>query len=452
MSYLADQIQTHTKCEGDEVLVVYKTDSHSGYLTYDGVDVNGKRISDEILAEVARLSEGTNKVIKFSIVGYSMGGLVSRYAVGILHHQKFFELVKPVHFVTFCTPHVGTVVTSRKFSARLFNLVAPYVLVHTGHQFWLKDKTPRNHNMPLLVWMADPTLVFYKGLEQFQHLSLYANTINDRRTSWYTTSISNVDPFQSMVDSSLSAYHLQYVPGYEPNVIDFSAPISFKKVEVTKKRFTIRKLAYKSLVWLKVLGGLALFTPIYAIYLLGNSILQRVKLIRRLKSFHKESSNSLTDLYGEGKIGNHKHEASLGSTDQEPYIGTFESSIRNQTDEFVESVFSAVNSESYYDYHDSITKSSQSLAAFQDGVTSKLLNKPDLVNLKGKTVGDFRLPFNKNQEFIVSLLNNLNWSKYPVIIRNTKATHAAVIVRQKDPTFDEGKVIVRHFIEQVFKV
>lgn len=462
MSYLADQIQHKTQSsDPNEKIVVYKTVNHSGYLTYDGIDVNGKRITDEILAEVARL--GTDKVVKFSIVGYSMGGLVCRYAVGILHHHKFFETVKPIHFVTFCTPHVGLLNPSNTLSSRIFNFVAPYVLVHTGQQMWLQDRTAVNHNVPLLVYMADPTSVFYQALLEFETRSLYANTINDRRTSWYTTSISDVDPFHSMVNESLSAYHMEYIPGYEPNVIDFTRPISFKKIEREIQSFSFKRIAFKSFIWLKVICNLVLITPVYSIYLLGNAIYQRVMLNQRLRHFYKESADSLTVLYdlvqedvdsGSNEVVQTLEEDLHEKDEGETYMRAFEDKIRDQTDDFVESIFSAVNSASYYDYHYSITKAPSAQGSVEDLLEeSRLLNKSDLVNLKGKAVtGDFKLNINENQEFIVSRLNNLKWNKYPVIIRNTKATHAAVIYRQADPTFDEGKVVVRHFIEQVFRV
>lgn len=212
MSYLADQIQRYSlAANGEDKIVVYKTGSHSGYKTYDGIDVNGKRVADEIFAETDRLNE-TGKVTKLSVIGYSLGGLMSRYALGILYHHRYFDEVQPVHFVTFCTPHVGTNSVSLSLSSKIFNLVAPYVLVYTGQQMFLKDKTATVGNddrLPLLVWMADSKSPFYKALARFAHRSLYGNAINDKRTSWYTTFISNVDPFNSMVNESRSAYNFQ---------------------------------------------------------------------------------------------------------------------------------------------------------------------------------------------------------------------------------------------------
>lgn len=420
MNYLAEQVGLLKPTDPNEQLVIHKTGSHSGYLTYDGVDVNGKRLADEIVAQ----AELIGNVTKISIIGYSMGGLMCRYAIGILHHSGFFDKVEPVNFVTFCTPHVGTVNASASLLSRIFNFVAPYVLALTGAQFWLKDKG--YNGMPLLVWMANPELKFFKGLASFRNKALYANTINDRRTSWYTTFISRVDPFQLMVNALLSAYNMLYVDSYEPTVIDFNKPITFSPVPKPEKtkRLTVKKFAYKTLVWLKLMARFVVFAPAYALYSLGNAVVQRIRLVFRLRLFRRDLARSLSVLYEEPT--------------KESYI---EEKVNDQTDMFIENIFGAVNSASYYDYHHSVRPKD----------VEKQALKPQLVNLKGKEITGFKLSFNAAQEAIVANLNKLEWRKFPVIIRNTKATHAAVIYRHPDPAFAEGKVVVRHFTEQVFQ-
>ncbi|PSK77378.1 hypothetical protein CJJ07_002791 [Candidozyma auris] len=478
MSYLADQIQRYSSAaNGEDKIVVYKTGSHSGYKTYDGIDVNGKRVADEIFAETDRLNE-TGKVTKLSVIGYSLGGLMSRYALGILYHHRYFDEVQPVHFVTFCTPHVGTNSVSSSLSSKIFNLVAPYVLVYTGQQMFLRDKTATVGNddrLPLLVWMADSKSPFYKALARFAHRSLYGNAINDKRTSWYTTFISNVDPFNSMVNESRSAYNFQYIKGYEPNVIDFSKSISFSKIVRQSKKhwFSPKRWVYKAFVWIKVLASLVVIMPVYSVYLLSNAIWQRVQLNRRIRNFYKESPNSLAVLYDlvqdnvdesdleKGPKLTRKEFRDLEKPDsdhEETYLEAIEERMHDKAEVFVDSIFKAVDSASYYDYHYSVAKKKAPLSrpSSDDNYSSeegKLLPKPSLVNLKGKEVkNDFKLNFNWKQEKIVEGLNTLQWNKYPVIIRNTKATHAAVIHRHNDPNFAEGKVVVRHFIEQVFRV
>ncbi|SGZ58055.1 CIC11C00000001113 [Sungouiella intermedia] len=470
MGYLAHQIEKMSTSNPSDEIVVYRTGSHSGYLTYDGVDINGKRIADEIVAKKDALNGEEGTVTKFSLVGYSMGGLVSRYALGILYHQHFFETIEPVNFATFCTPHVGIVNPSLSLLARLYNMIGPHTIAETGRQFFLRDKLYGHDDyVPLLQWMSDPASKFYKALEIFENRSLYANAINDRRTSWYSTSICDVDPFNSMVNESLSAYDMKYIDGYSPTIIDFSQPITFRKVEpIETPGLTLQRFFYKTLTWLGVLGQFILITPIYSLFLLANAIWQRVKMNRRLKDFYRDGADSLLALYeivhdevamsSEDQQVEDEEKQTNGDdysdSDAESFMGGVSERIRDQTDIFIESIFSAVNSKSYFDYHYSVSKPSKGLTLENLGDNSEtpLLEDKPLVNLKGqKVTTDFKLNLTDLQYIIVANLNTLKWNKFPVIIRDTKATHAAIIHRHNDPTFSEGRVVVRHFVEQVLK-
>lgn len=463
MNYLAEKIHAQSAADKSEHVIVHKTGSHSGYKTYDGIDVNGKRVSDEVVEETQLLEKNGFEVTKFSIIGYSMGGLVSRYALGILYHQGYFDSIQPIHFVTFCTPHVGSINTKGTTSAKIYNFVAPHVLVYTGKQMFLKDKTPatgNDYHLPLLVWMADSRSPFYKALASFHLRSLYANAINDRRTSWYTTYITNTDPFDQMVTESYSAYDLQYVEGYAPNVIDFTKSVGFKRiVKDNKKSFSLVQLAYKCLAWIKVLAGFIFITPVYSVYILSNAIWQRVQLLFRLRNFHRDHSNRLDVLYGQHNKGEKSllmdDYEDLGKSEdayQESYMGALEDKIHDRAELFIDSILNAVNTSSYSDYHESVLKP-QLIGSGASSDSERLSNKPNLVNLRGKTIKDeFKVTTNYKQDLIIQGLNLLKWNKFPVIIRRTKATHAAVIYRTPDPDFAEGKTIVRHFLEQVLKI
>lgn len=462
MAYLAEQIELHAKPLNQEKLVVYSTLSHSGYLTYDGIGVNGKRVADELQAQKRHL-ESDGKVTKVSMIGYSMGGLIARYAIGVLKHVGFFEHTKPLYFVTFCTPHVGAINPGNLFSSRVFNMVAPYILSETGLQMFLRDLSPvGSRHLPLLEWMADPHSKFYKALEMFQHRVVYSNIINDKRTSWYTTAISEFDPFNSMINESLSAYDLHYISGYEPTVIDFTKPVSFMPISRPQKQgFDPQKVVFRIFVWLRLLCRFILFTPIYSIYLLCNYVWQRIRVSRRLKNFALESSGALEELYFQGEKHQFAYEHDLdksyesdleyndsdleyNSSQYEGYMNLLEETVRDETDLFVESIYQAMNSADFYDYNSSVLRKRDKF--------SKVGKNDNIVDLRGKTISKFKLNLTEAQSNIVGHLNGLKWQKYPVIIRKTKATHAAVINRYPDPSFVEGRVVVRHFVTEVFKV
>jgi len=58
-----------------------------GSLTYDGIEVGAERVAKEIEDMLEELRRDGHKITKFSIVGYSLGGLVARYAIGLLDHR-----------------------------------------------------------------------------------------------------------------------------------------------------------------------------------------------------------------------------------------------------------------------------------------------------------------------------------------------------------------------------
>lgn len=430
MDYIAAQMRSLE----DPSLAILSTGSHPGFLTYDGIDVNGKRIADEIMAETARLNAEKDRVVRFSIVGYSMGGLISRYAVGVLYANGYFDEIEAHQFTTFCTPHLGILRLESGLFASLFTWVAAKVLAHTGKQVFLKDATANSDRLPLLMWMVQPQLYFMRALSLFGRKLLYANVINDRRTSWYTASISKTDPYHSMVNADTSAYDLEYVDGYAPTVIDIRKPISFKRVEKPEKRPGNALL--HALGVCRVAGTLVLFTPLWLVYFLGNTVVQHVRLSLRVKAFFRDGSNSLNHLYNTGTQA--QNEPSQNALDG--YLNYFLEHVEDLTDIFVDSVYSALDTDAYAEYEESVNRNPRN--------ASQETTEHALINLEGKKVEGFRLGLTPMQEHIADQLNALRWEKYPVLIRNTKATHAAAIVRHKDPHFEEGRAVVAHFIDE----
>lgn len=57
---------------------------NSGSFTYDGIECGGERVCLEIEEELEVIKSRGGNIKKLSIVGYSLGGLVARYAIGLL--------------------------------------------------------------------------------------------------------------------------------------------------------------------------------------------------------------------------------------------------------------------------------------------------------------------------------------------------------------------------------
>jgi hypothetical protein len=80
----------------DAHLHILVAKSNSGNYTYDGIAHGGERLCKEIEDEIATVEESKRKVQRMSIVGYSMGGLFARYAIGLLESRGVFHNIQPM--------------------------------------------------------------------------------------------------------------------------------------------------------------------------------------------------------------------------------------------------------------------------------------------------------------------------------------------------------------------
>lgn len=53
-------------------------------------------MAEEVERKLEELAEAGNDITKLSVVGYSLGGLIARYAIGLLFHRGIFEKIQPV--------------------------------------------------------------------------------------------------------------------------------------------------------------------------------------------------------------------------------------------------------------------------------------------------------------------------------------------------------------------
>lgn len=109
--------------------------------------------TSQIEDKVQAIEDSGRQVTRFSITGYSLGGLVSRYIIGILRYKGFFDKVTPVNFTTIATPHLGLLRYSTLFSSVAHGL-GPTLLGRTGSQFYAKDEYA-DTGKPLVEVMAE---------------------------------------------------------------------------------------------------------------------------------------------------------------------------------------------------------------------------------------------------------------------------------------------------------
>jgi len=183
------------------------------------VDWGGERVAKEVVDTVKELESGGDHVVRFSATGYSLGGLIARYCIGVLHQQGFFDNVEPLNFNTIATPHCGLPRYPSFFSS-VASLLGPKLLSRTGEQFYCVDKwSPKGE--PLLAVMANPDRIFYQALAKFKHIRIYANAINDITVPYVTAAIETKDPFAELETNGVE---IDFYEKYSPLIQNYSVP------------------------------------------------------------------------------------------------------------------------------------------------------------------------------------------------------------------------------------
>ncbi|KAI5069107.1 hypothetical protein GOP47_0015408 [Adiantum capillus-veneris] len=202
--FAADQF---TSKYGSEVLV-HCSARNSSTLTFDGIDVMGHRLAEEVKEVV---SDSPN-LTKISFVAHSLGGLIARYAIGQLFSQSetmpannteeqetsepllgTILGLQPANFVTVATPHIGLrgnwqlpFLCGIAFLEKLAGWKGYCVVGRTGKHLFLADGV--GSQTPLLRRMVSDCSqgFFMSGLKAFQRRVAYANSTYDHMVGWRT--------------------------------------------------------------------------------------------------------------------------------------------------------------------------------------------------------------------------------------------------------------------------
>ncbi|KIM52464.1 hypothetical protein SCLCIDRAFT_32638 [Scleroderma citrinum Foug A] len=219
-------------------LVVLAAQTNRDEWTYDGIDWGGERVAEEVTNKVMEYEEQGRRVTRFSVMGYSLGGLIARYVIGILHQNKFFEAVTPVNFNTIATPHVGipsfpTAQSSiRSFFGRNF-------MSRTGQQFYCADKWSPN-GRTLIEVLGDPEYIFYQALLLFPNIGMYANAVNDHTVPFVTAAIELTDPFAEYRKNGIK---IEFQGNYEHVIETYSKSDSHHQLSAKVRSSRLARIA-----------------------------------------------------------------------------------------------------------------------------------------------------------------------------------------------------------------
>jgi hypothetical protein len=387
---------------------------NSGSFTYDGVERGGERVCAEIEQEIREIESRGGKITKLSIVGYSLGGLISRYAVGLLYAKGLLDTVECMNFATFASPHLGVRTPLKGWHNHVWNVMGARTLSMSGRQLFTIDKF-RDTDRPLFSVLADPNSIFMSGLRKFKRRTLYANIVNDRSAVYYTTGIQKTDPFTDM-----DKVKVNFLKGYEGIILDSKNPVAPRpKVPKPTSISTISAAALKWVKRIPFMLTVAVFVPIGVVAFLINSVIQTVRSSSRIK------------LHETGKAGLNIEEYRMSVWIKE---------IREE----VEHAYEALNSSQNQEYLATEDEEDEDL----DAEDRRLLRRERRLSIPAQPT----LALAPCQFEMVENLDSIGWRKYPVWIQNHRHSHAAIIVRMDKKSFDEGLVVLKHFAVDEFLI
>ncbi|KAK6394161.1 hypothetical protein LTR65_002007 [Meristemomyces frigidus] len=411
---------TLAKQHAGEGLYIYLPASNKDNFTYDGIEVGAERITHDVEAKLKELEAAGSKIEKISIAGYSLGGLVARYVVGLLYQAGVFDDIQPMNFTTFATPHLGVRTPRNGYRARTWNFLGSRTLSTSGQQMFLVDDF-RGTGRPLLALLADANSIFVRGLGLFKHRSVYANTINDRSVPYYTSAVSRVDPF---VD--LDAIDVHPLPNqHQPVILDPANPVEPRREQEEQpltwaERYIMTQRTRASLPFYALLFTLL---PIAVPLFMVNAGYQTYKSAQRVK-LHE--AGDLVDL-------------------KRYRIPLLEESQAVQ-DRMVERLAGDSSQESYLptpppERAGSASPVSRAQPTKTPHLTSTEKNEDSPAAWPTLALTDDQFAM------IDSLDAHVGFTKYACHIQKVRHTHAAIVMRVDKESYGEGRQVSRHWVE-----
>ena len=423
---------------GEDRLIILACKRNAGSFTYDGIEVGAERVAKEIEETLEGLARDGYKIKRLSMVGYSLGGLVARYAIGLLHHKGWLDRIQPANFTTFATPHLGVRTPLRGYSNHLWNVFGARMLSTSGRQLFTVDSF-RDTGRPLLSVLADPDSIFIRALGKFKNRSLYTNIVNDRIAVHYTTGISRIDPY-----AHLERLELNYLKEYEPVLVDPKEPFTIRKDDHLPSFYTrIAGSSQNFLGRLPMFLAMTVIIPIASIAFLINSTIQTLRSQRRIQ-LHE------TDYYGRGFSG---YRVPLLVQDAQQAIeDAFENVNSAQRQEYLpdgSEEMTQVENESQQAFHESLL---DSLAESDPSEKTEIVPLVKTTSRQERQPEFSTLALTPAQFAMIKALDDVGFRKYPVHIHKSTHSHAAMIVRSARDAFEEGKIVVAHWLKEGFEI
>ncbi|CAL5036853.1 unnamed protein product [Urochloa decumbens] len=249
---------------------IYASSSNIYTKTFDGIDIAGTRLANEVLDVVKKMSS----LRKISFLAHSLGGLFARYTIATLYSletknagQTGASIVptasgsaksqqtsglgavaglEPINFITLATPHLGVrgrnqlpFLQGLSILEKLAAPLAPLIVGRTGAQLFLTDGDPSKP--PLLLQMASDSedKKFILALAAFKNRVLYANVSYDHMVGWRTSSLRREKDLIKPSHRSLDGYkHIVNV--------EYCSPVSSEGPHFPSKAARAKEVAQRT--------------------------------------------------------------------------------------------------------------------------------------------------------------------------------------------------------------
>lgn len=387
-------------------LYILLTTSNSGMHTYDGIHTCGERVCHEIEQTLALHPS----LVKLSVVGYSLGGLVARYAIGLLHAQGTLDALECKNFAAFASPFLGVRSPRGGWRGAAWNFLGSRTLAASGRQLFGEDGF-EGTGRPLVEVLADGRGVFARGLGRFGRRTVYANVVNDRTAEWYTTGVDRRDPWGEWLEAGGEG--VRFVEGYEDVVLEPVQPALVGGVG--RRRRGGEGLGVVVRRWVgraPLVLALVVLIPIGVVGYFINAGIQTRRSSTRVK----------------------EHEKGLGVT-----IKDYRSA-RLWMDEIRERVVEDLGGETLGDQ--------EYLGEGEESGEEEIVKRERRMSIPERPT----LALAPYQFKAIEELDKLGFRKYPVWIHKVRHSHAAIVVRSETSSFAEGQLVLNHWVKEEFLI
>lgn len=386
--------------DGRQEFVFLTPRQNAMFKTFDGIEIVGYRTLLEICQFIANFKD--EPVTKISIVGYSMGGLIARFIVGKMYGEfaKVFRDIEPQIFITMATPHLGVEFYNPKNSAlkgvlqTVVRSLGSSILGKTGREMFIT-----NSSNDVLVKLTQGE--FLESLSKFKWRAVVANVKNDRTVAFYTSFITDCDPFL-VTNNDVKYIFEEKIPGSHyskttPRIINMDRLDPKLKRPKVPKRHPSR--------WFKILPLIALFVVLILPIMFCLNILATIYSSVVTWRYRKLLQQGKLPLLIHNKLG-------LDDTLKE-YATDMYGSLMNEED-------AEVNDDETQD--DTYADGGEEQVSWKE-----FISKYSSVWTETKRFP--KLPFDDNRRTMLKNLDTLNWIRVPIYIKTANA-HGGIVARK----------------------